>query len=260
VGSVPSRISQDRVDAAYLKLVDCTNDSINNLCSIVINPLNTSFKLLNDSDLIPILPDPVSSAEEVSGAEGAGPALTGAREYAGGIGDAVSAVVGSNVFIEMTPRDSYDNLITYDLSEKSRLQIVSDQTGNAFINLNPTDTNPQNYWTYSSESGTYLASVTSSSPGIVKLKVVICNQAIQALTYSDLVDDNQNDDRVNCVDGEAETANDLNIVPLGALSRIDRILTITFVPKESPVIIQSNADQKDSIITEAQLLGTNLEN
>lgn len=260
VGSVPSRISQDQVDAAYLKLVDCTNDSINNLCSIVINPLNTSFKLLNDSDLTPILPDPVSSAEEVSGAEGAGPALTGAREYAGGIGDAVSAVVGSNVFIELTPRDSYDNLITYDLSEKSRLQIVSDQTGNAFINLNPTDTNPQNYWTYSSESGTYLASVTSSGPGIVKLKAVICNQSVQALTYSDLVDDNQNNDEVNCVDGEAETANELNVVPLGALSRIDRILTITFIPKESPVIIQSNADQKDSIITEPQLFGTNLEN
>jgi hypothetical protein len=260
VGKVPEVISQEKVSAAYTKLVDCTNDSINNLCSIVINPLNTSLKLLNDSDLTPILPDPVLSTLEASGADGSGPALTGAREYAGGIGDAVTVVVGSNAFVELIPRDSYDNLITYNLSEKTKLQIISDTTENASINLNPIESNPQNYWSYSQESRTYLASITSSSPGIVKIKAVICNQAVQALTYSDLVDDNENNDTVNCVDGVSEAAANLNATPLGALSRIDRILTITFVPNETPVIIQSNVDQKDSIITEPQLFGTNMEN
>jgi len=260
VGSVPSRISQDQVESAYVKLVDCTNNSITNLCSIVVNPLNTSFKLIADTDNTPILPDPVASSEAVSGADGGGPPLTGAREYAGGIGDAATIMVGSNAFIELIPRDSYDNLITYDLSSKSKIQIISDETGNAIINLNPVESNQQNYWTYDSATGSYLASITSSAAGKVKIKVTICSQAVQALTYSDLLPEIEVEGVTNCVDGITETSNSLNATPLGALSRIDRILTITFIPKDSVTIIQSNIDQKDSIITEPQLFGTNLEN
>jgi len=260
VGKVPSRLSQEEVESAYIKLIDCTNNSITNLCSIVVNPLNTSFKLINDVDNTPILPDPVASSEEASGADGAGPPLTGAREYAGGIGDAATVTVGSNAFVELIPRDSYDNLITYDLSSKARLQIISDETGGAIINLSPIESNLQNYWSYNSEAGSYLASITSSSTGKVKIKVTICSQAVQALTYSDLIAESETGDKVNCVDGITEVENSLNATPLGALSRIDRILTITFAAKEQSIIIKSNADQKDSIITEPQLFGTVLEN
>ncbi len=259
VGSIPSQVSRSEVEAAYIKLVDCTNDSINNICSIVINPLNTSLKLLDDSDLTPILPDPVSSTEEVSGSEGAGPALTGAREYAGGIGDAATVEVNSSAIIELIPRDSYDNIIYYDLSEKSKLQIISDTTENAIINFIPIESNPQNYWSYDSTSGSYVASIKSSSPGVVKIRVTICGNPVQALTYSDLVSSSEDSDKINCVTGTGDLAIQQNAVPLGALSRIDRILTITFISTQTTVIISSTSDDS-SIITEPQLFGTNMEN
>jgi hypothetical protein len=259
VGSVPSKMSTEQVESAYLKLIDCTNDSIDNICSIVVNPLNTSFKLVGDSDLTPILPDPVSSAEEASGFDGASPPLTGAREYAGGIGDAITVEVGLSAVIELIPRDSYDNIIYYDLSQKSRLQIISDTTENAMINFIPLESNPQNYWNYDSGVGSYIASIKSSNPGVVKIRVTICGSTVQALTYSDLVVPSEDGDKVNCIPSAEDLSVQQNAVPLGALTRIDRILTITFVSTESEVITSSDSGDS-TIITDPQLFSTNMEN
>lgn len=259
LGKVPEKMSEEKITTAYVKLIDCTNDSINNICSIVVNPLNTSFKLVGDSDQTPILPDPSSSFETTSDAEVTGPALTGAREYAGGVGDSITIPVDTNAIIQLIPRDSYDNLITYDLSAKAKLQITSDTTGEARINLVPIDSNPQNYWSYDNGSRSYLASVFSAEPGIVKVKAIICNQPVQALTYSDLINDSTEGDNINCVDGVTESLSENNNIPLGALTRIDRILTINFVSSETEVITQSSTDQS-SIITEPQLFATNMEN
>lgn len=259
VGKIPNRMSPGDVDAAYGTLLACTNGSIDNVCAIVVNPLNSSFLLEQDTDLTPILPDPATlSADLLAGFESSGPAFTGAREYAGGIGDAVTLTVGTNAKIEVIPRDSYDNLIFFDMSDKIRIDIVSDTTGSASLILIPTDLDAQNYLVYDSITRSYSASLSASSSGEVKIKASVCNQPIQALTYSDLVDLTPTD-AVGCVPSAVTVAVDNNSVALGALSRINRILTITFVDKTASVITGSASDQ-GIIITDPQLFGSGLVN
>lgn len=260
LGVMPEKMSQDTVDAAYIKLVNCTNDSISNLCSIVVNSLNTSFRLLGDTDFTDILPDPVASSEAVTGGIITGPAFTGAREYAGGVGDAVSVQVGSNANVYLLPRDVYDNKIYYDISSKSRIDIISDTTGGARITLHPTESNPQNYWEYNQADGSYSAQITSTAPGIVKIRAVICGSPVQALTYTDLVESETSTSSAGCVDDAGVTTTVPGSTPLGSLSRIDRILTITFTQKESELITIAKFDSSDSIITEPQLFATDMEN
>lgn len=260
LGVIPEKMSKETVEAAYVSLVNCANDSISNLCSTVVNSLNTSFRLLGDEDFTDILPDPVASAEAVTGGIITGPVFTGAREYAGGIGDAVSVQVGSNANVLLLPRDVYDNKIYYDISNKSRIDILSDTTGGAKITLHPIESNPQNYWEYNQTDGAYSAQITSNAPGIVKIRAVICGSPVQALTYSDLIQNDSTPGSAGCVEDAGVVSITTNNTPLGALSRIDRVLTITFIPKESNIITIAKLDSSDSIITEPQLFATNMEN
>lgn len=259
LGKIPSRMIAEDVDAAYGTLIECTNNSIDNVCSIVVNPLNSSFLLEQDTDLTPILPDPATLSEDLlSGFESSGPAFTGAREYAGGIGDAVTLTVGTNAQIEIIPRDSYDNLMFFDMSDKIRIDIVSDTTGSASLVLVPTDLNPQNYLSYNQATRSYSTNLAASAAGEVKIKASVCNQPIQALTYSDLVDLSPTD-AVGCVPSSVTVAVDNNSVALGALSRINRILTITFIDATATVIVGSSSED-GTIITEPQLFGSGLIN
>lgn len=259
LGKMPSQMSSINVDMAYGTLLSCTNNSIDNVCSIVVNPLNSSFLLEQDEDLTPILPDPSTLSDEIlSGFESSGPSFTGAREYAGGIGDAVTLSVGTNAKIEIIPRDSYDNLMYFDMSDKIRIDIVSDTTGSASIVLAPTDLDAQNYLTYDSATRSYSANLSASSAGEVKIKASVCNQPIQALTYSDLVDLTPTDS-IGCVPSAVTVSADSNSVALGALSRVNRILTITFIDVAASVITGSASDQ-GIIITEPQLFGSGLIN
>lgn len=260
LGVVPEKMSKETVEVAYVSLVNCANDSISNLCSTVVNSLNTSFRLLGDQDFTDILPDPIASAEAVTGGLITGPAFTGAREYAGGIGDAVSVQVGSNANILLLPRDVYDNKIYYDISNKSRIDILSDTTGGAKITLHPLESNPQNYWEYNQTDGAYSAQITSNAPGIVKIRAVICGSPVQALTYSDLIQSDSASGSAGCVEDAGVVSVTTNNTPLGALSRIDRVLTINFIPKEYNIITIAKLDSSDSIITEPQLFATNMEN
>jgi hypothetical protein len=259
LGKVPSKVSEEKVSLAYGTLVDCTNDSIGNICSIVVNPLNTSFLLLADNDETPILQDISLSTEILSGFQASGPVFTGAREYAAGIGDAATVTVGNLAIVEIIPRDSYDNLIYYDLSSKIKIEIVSDSTGSAEIKLSPTDSNDQNYLVYNEVTQSYTASIVASSPGEVKIKSSICNNPIQALTYSDLVVADQ-PDKIGCVPDSNNTTTDSGNIPLGALTRINRILTINFISAEPVQTIITDFGIGDTIITEPQLFGSNLEN
>jgi hypothetical protein len=259
LGKVPSKVSEEKVSAAYGVLVNCTNDSINNICSIVVNPLNTSFFLLADDDETPILPDTSLSVEILSGFQASGPVFTGAREYAAGIGDAATVTIGNLAIVEIIPRDSYDNLIYYDLSSKIRIEIISDSTESAEIKLSPTDANDQNYLVYNEVTKSYTASIIAKNPGEVKIKASICNNPIQALTYSDLVVD-EGSGEVGCVPDSNNTAPDSGNNPLGALARINRVLTITFVSPELVQTIITDFGMGDTIITQPQLFGTNLEN
>ncbi len=258
LGKVPSRISQDIISAGYTTLVNCTKERIENICSIVINPLNTSFMLTDDEDTTAILPDTGLSDEILSGFEAAGPAFTGAREYAGGIGDAATVTVGDSANILIIPRDSYDNIINYDISSSILIQIISDSTGNAVLTIVPSETDNQNYIAYNKSENSYSATITAQSAGEVKIKALICNSPIQALTYSDLLSQSTvAEDQTDCVPS-AITSQSSDTIPLGALSRISRILTITFVDKES--VTRSGTSENGSIITDPQLFGTNLEN
>ena len=260
LGKVPSKISEEKVSAAYGVLVDCTNDSISNICSIVVNPLNTSFFLLADDDETPILPDTSIPVEILSGFQASGPVFTGAREYAAGIGDAATVTLGNLASVEIIPRDSYDNLIYYDLSSKTRIEIISDSTGSAEIKLSPTDSNDQNYLVYNEVTKSYTASITALNPGEVKIKASICNNPIQALTYSDLVANDSGSGEVGCVPDSNNAAPDSGNNPLGALTRINRVLTITFVSPELVQTVITDFGMGDTIITQPQLFGTNLEN
>jgi hypothetical protein len=260
LGKVPSKISEEKVSTAYGVLVDCTNDSINNICSIVVNPLNTSFFLLADDDETPILPDTSIPVEILSGFQASGPVFTGAREYAAGIGDAATVTIGNLAIVEIIPRDSYDNLIYYDLSSKTRIEIISDSTGSAEIKLSPTDSNDQNYLVYNEVTKSYTASITALNPGEVKIKASICNNPIQALTYSDLVANDSGSGEVGCVPDSNNAAPDSGNNPLGALTRINRVLTITFVSPELVQTVITDFGMGDTIITQPQVFGTNLEN
>lgn len=259
LGKVPTKMSQDKVSSAYGTLVECTNNSIDNICSIVINPLNTSFLLVADNDETPILPDTSLPADILSGFQAAGPVFTGAREYAAGIGDAATVTVGNLAIVEIIPRDSYDNLIYYDLSPKIRIEIISDSTESAEIKISPTEANDQNYLVYNETTKSYTASITAKNPGEVKIKASICNNPIQALTYSDLVVDDGSG-QIGCVPDSNNTATDSGNIPLGALTRINRILTITFVSPDLVQTVITDFGMGDTIITQPQLFGTNLEN
>ena len=257
LGKAPKPMSPIEVDTAFSKLIDCTKKGIDDVCSIVVNPLNTSFQLLEDTDKTAILPDPSLPADILSGAEAAGPALTGAREYAAGIGDAETVFVGSQATVYIVPRDSYDNLMSFDMSSKIIIDIISDSTESAVISLVPTDTDPQNYFVYNSTTQSYTAKISASNSGEVKIKASICNKPIQALTYSDLVDTIP--DAAGCVPDALSSINSADSIPLGALTRINRVLTITFIaPDATPIM--AGATDSGIIITEPQLFGTGLEN
>ena len=256
LGKAPSAMSPSDVDIAFSKLIDCTKNGIDNICSIVVNPLNTSFQLLEDTDKTAILPDPSLPADILSGVEAAGPALTGAREYAAGIGDAETVFVGSQATVYIVPRDSYDNLMSFDMSSKIRIDIISDSTESAIISLAPTDADPQNYLVYNSATQSYTAKISASNAGEVKIKASICNKPIQALTYSDLVDTTPD---AGCVPDALSSISSADSIPLGALTRINRILTITFIAPDATPIMASSTDS-GIIITDPQLVGTGLEN
>ena len=160
----------------------------------------------------------------------------------------------------MLPRDVYDNKIYYDISNKSRIDILSDTTGGAKITLHPLESNPQNYWEYNQTDGAYSAQITSNAPGIVKIRAVICGSPVQALTYSDLIQSDSASGSAGCVEDAGVVSVTTNNTPLGALSRIDRVLTINFIPKEYNIITIAKLDSSDSIITEPQLFATNMEN
>jgi hypothetical protein len=257
LGKAPKPMSPIEVDTAFSKLIDCTKKGIDDVCSIVVNPLNTSFQLLEDTDKTAILPDPSLSADILSGVAAAGPALTGAREYAAGIGDAETVFVGSQATVYIVPRDSYDNLITFDMSSKIKIDIISDSTESAVISPVPTDADPQNYLVYNSTTQSYTAKISASNSGEVKIKASICNKPIQALTYSDLIDTIP--DAAGCVPDALSSINSADSIPLGALTRINRVLTITFIaPDATPIM--AGATDSGIIITEPQLFGTGLEN
>lgn len=258
-GKIPTSFTENFVQDLGDELKGCVNKALDDICPQVVNPLNTSLKVLEDTDFTPItaLPDLIVPPNVMEGFETSGPPLTGAREYAAGIGNYATIEVDKEATIEVIPRDSYDDVITsqYDMTDKIIVQIISDTTGDARV-VNKV-TNSSLKPVTKADFGYYYSYVTSSKPGIVKIKVKICNKTVQALTYSGIesIINSETNASVDCVP-DSPVENLLDVTPLGALSRIDRIITIEFTEKTNVITVMNGEAGLDDIIkTEPQIFG-----
>jgi hypothetical protein len=108
----------------------------------------------------------------------------------------------------------------------------------------------------------YSGNIISTLPGVVKIKARICTKTVQAITYSDLVSsivEPEEASGVDCIADAGAAAEEATGTPFGGLSRIDRVLTINFIKKES-AITYGGTQSDNSIITNPQEFGTSLEN
>jgi hypothetical protein len=267
-GILPGKISaQDALDH-YEVLKQCVNEQIDQACRFVVNPLNTGFKLLGDTDETPLPAyiDPEQEdlntlinqgiVEEPEPNQGivdelefddnlAGfPSITGAMEYASGIGDTIIAEVESKALIEILPRESDDSpmSIALDLREKIEVDFVTDETGGAKL-VGPEKTLPDELVIRDEDK--YILAVTTLTPGKVVIKGSICGVTIQAVTDKGIVSgqlaDSDSDESAEslegCIEdaiddgtGDASDVEDDTFAP-GSLMKVDRLLTILFVPK-----------------------------
>jgi len=232
-GSIPDPISIVDVRATYDNLVACTTLAIDDACKFVINPLNTTFKLIEDSDETDLeeYVDPSTVVTEVvtDGAVSTMPTITGAMEYASGIGDSVTIKAGESATIQIIPRDSYDDEIieSLDARQKISITIVSDTTSGASIEK--VDSEQEFLW--SKTGSVYTAKITSKTPGKVTLKASICNVVIQAVTDRGISTSiTTSGDSSDCIPdaADATVTTTPEIFPPGALVKVDRILTVLF--------------------------------
>lgn len=251
-GRIPEQMDLDAIAKAHQSLIDCLNISANNICRFVVNPLNTSFLIEEDKDNTPLegFPDVFDPVEfGTTQLEQDGPTFTGAREYAGGIGDSYVLPVNSIATIRLTPRDSYDLEMPGDLRDKITFNIISDTTGNAKI------LDYDNGETILKEGPNYYIRMSSNTDGEVKLSATICNRTVAAVTYAGIV---SAEDPDNCVPSAPSAVVDSTVTRPGALMKVDRILSLYFIKSSANSIIVQNAENKAT--TSPQLSGTALEN
>jgi hypothetical protein len=255
-GGVPEKISIPDIKTLYDSFVACTNLAIDDSCKFTINPLNTTFKLLDDKDETPLddYIDPTTTITEVelAGAVATMPTITGAMEYASGIGDSVTVSAGSRAIIQIIPRDSYDDQIidTLDLRKKIRIDILSDSTssGAELVKMN----NDQDTL-FNKDGSVYTVAIKSSTPGKVTIKASICDVTIQAVTERGIKVETVEE---GCIPNVTDTAPDL-FAP-GSLIKVDRILTILFVAPKTLNIFESN--NEGASVTLPQVEFTNMVN
>tara|TARA_R110002020_G_scaffold50716_9_gene143343 strand:+ start:43762 stop:51171 length:7410 start_codon:yes stop_codon:yes gene_type:complete len=268
-GEVPEGIDLSVYTANTQELLDCLGVALGDICKIAISTLTTSFKVLEDDIEEPLAefvsPDAVDTEliPDFLEEEFAGPSITGAQEYAAGIGDSATVTVGQEATIVITPRDIYDEEIATDLSEKIIIEIISDSTATARLQSYTTESGLSTNVQKIEDEYSYEAKLTASEPGIVKLRAKICDRTIQALSYTALQNDLTDTEllsgtEVDCVeDAEVEsevdtTTNNFN------LTKVDRILTIIFTKD-----ITTAKKSEDSALlpkTVPQAFGTKLEN
>ena len=257
-GILPGQISVEDAVSQYEVLRQCVEDQIDKSCKFVVNPLNTGFKLLGDTDETP-LPDYIDPEQADPGALGAAgivdelefdedldgfPSITGAMEYASGIGDTIVAEVGTKAIVEFLPRDCYDEPmpLALDMTDKFVIEFVSDETGSAAIV--PPD--PASEDLVLREEERYLMAIETDTPGKVVIRGSVCDVVIQAVTDRGIMDGMNEaasaDETASatslegCIDdadgdgsGTEDASGGDNFAP-GALAKVDRNLTILFVP------------------------------
>lgn len=252
-GIIPTPIDLKLLQTKNSEFESCLNARVDEICIYAINSLNTQFKIIEDTDLTPLeqYPDLEQSEEILDEFAPNTPALTGAKEYASGIGDSVDLKVDEVATIQITPRDAYDNVIPGDLSNKIIVDITSDSTGTGTFVLNE-------FGEKISKIGTdYFATLTATKPGIITLRGSICNKTIQAVTYSGIASQ-LGTTAVDCVPQATSSAEN---IALGNLTKIDRILTVFFESRTTVALSTNEGDLTGSLSGSApQTFGTQLEN
>jgi hypothetical protein len=231
----------------------CLEKAANDICKYAVSSLNTSLKILEDQDQTPLAGyvDGTVTDEILENFVGSGAAFTGAREYAAGIGDSVKIKTGSVANIEIIPRDAYDNELGGDFSSRILVEIISDQTNSAKVIKGP-DNN-----LVTKNGGKYLAKVTSEGVGEVKIRAKICDRTIQAITYSGITISEEQEATVDCIP-DNQSIISTNSPPLGALTKVDRILSVYFIDTPNQFIPMVSGDITNN--TNPQEFGTRLEN
>jgi hypothetical protein len=279
-GELPPKASVTDIIAKYETLKECVEDQIDKSCKFVINPLNTGFKLLDDDDETPLAGyvDPeqkdlqalidydIVDELEFDDALDGFPSITGAMEYASGIGDLVIKEVEQKAFIEIVPRDCYDDPISMalDLTDKIKIEFVKDETGNADLVEVIEDSGDL----IDKDDSKYTMAVMSDAPGKVVIKATICGVVIQAVTDRGIINTSEiaeEESLEGCVPDASEEDGGDEVFAPGALMKVDRTLTILFVPKKSAgsAGLYGDADRDGSAKSakpEPQAHGTKLEN
>jgi len=279
-GMIPDKTSIPDAIGKFRDLQKCCEDEIDVMCKFVINPLNTSFKLLNDDDETPLTDyinpeqkdlkdlikyDIIDELDPEGELEGF-PTITGAMEYASGIGDLAIVEVGDKALIKIIPRDCYDEPLhaTLDLTEKIKIDFLKDETGSAEL-VEVTEGSGE---LIEKDDTEYSLAISAKTEGRVVIKATVCSMVIQAVTDRGIISTAADDtDGVDCIDDvETEDSDGDDIFAPGALMKVDRTLTILFVPPaaEGPGAGRyGDADREESARSAKpgpQKFGTKLEN
>jgi hypothetical protein len=223
-----------------------------------INPEQEDLATLLRHDIV----DDIEIGEELEGF----PSITGAMEYASGVGDLAVVEVESKAYIKIIPRDCYDEPLpaTLDLTDKIKIDFLKDETGSADL-VEVTEGEGD---LIEKDDTEYTLAITATAPGKVLIKATVCSMVIQAVTDRGIVDAriDEEEAEVDCVDDvEAEDADDDEVFAPGALMKVDRTLTILFVPKSAGAASSRYGDDdRDESARSAkpgpQTFGTKLEN
>jgi hypothetical protein len=254
-GNLPELLDIGSVMIAHQEMIDCLNNSVNKICRFVVNPLNTSFLIEDDVDYTPLeeFPDDVFDPAESRSFQVTqdGPAFTGAREYAGGIGDSHVIGIGQVATIRLTPRDSYDLEMPGDLSNKISINIISDTTGSAEFVKNEDGTIIEN------NGVDYYIRIRSNAAGVVKITASVCGRTIAAVTYAGI--NNQTDsDSTDCIPDSPAPSEQESPTRPGALLKVDRVLSLYYVKLAKTAEVKPDYD--GNAVTSPQAFGTSLEN
>ena len=276
LGLVPEQISVNSVVDTHERLKECLEGLADDTCNFVINPLNTSFKILNDidetdrtdvvnpesQDLAQLINSGLLTQAEVDAALSGFPTITGAMEYASGIGDLAIVTEGEKAYVQIIPRDAYDKVIqeSYDLSNKINIDFAVDETRSA--RLVPVEDGSDSLVINS--GGSYTFAITADNPGKVVIRATVCKVVVQAVTERGIVNQIGITNGIDCIpnvnpDGSLQ---DQNFAP-GALTKIDRVLTILFEGKK---VIEDKYGDNDrdqsarSAKSSPQTFGTKLNN
>ena len=222
--------------------------------------LNTGFKLVADSEPsgIPMVDPTTDFNEDIDDGVTNLPSVTGAAEYASGIGDFVSAIAGEKEVVEILPRDSHDDPLSEagDWSSKIRVEIVSDTTGGTARLVAPSGAE-----LIVKEGEKYIAAVMADSHGQVRLRAYICGVMVKAWAERGIVTPDGGDladGDVDCVPSAGDAELDSQLFGPGSIMKIDRVLTIAYKKsKQSTRVGDNNAGLARS---NPQVFGTELEN